>query len=271
MKIGVIVGLYDDMQKKFEETMALGFSYCQISSWDHSRMTEENADMIKKACEKTGMTVSSFWCGLPGPAAWNFIEGPLTLGFVPVEYRYARVEAMKHGVEFAAQAGIKQIVTHAGFIPEDPNDEKYTGMIAAMRPIIRHCKKYGVRFLFETGQETPVTLKRTIEDLGGEMLGINLDTGNLILYGKANPADALDVFGEYVYDLHAKDGFYPTDGRALGKEAALGEGRADFPRIMAKLKKLDYKGPITIEREISGEQQTKDILKAKAILESLMK
>jgi sugar phosphate isomerase/epimerase len=125
-------------------------------------------------------------------------------------------------------------------------------------------------FLFETGQETPTTLLRAIEDLGGENVGINFDTGNIILYGKGNPVDALDVFGQYVRDFHCKDGFYPTDGRRLGAERALGEGKVDWPKHIKKLKELNYDGPMTIEREISGEKQTEDILKAKQLLEGLL-
>lgn len=46
---------------------------------------------------------------------------------------------------------------------------------------------------------------RCFEKVGMDNLGVNLDTANLILYGKANPVDSLDVFGEYVYNLHAKE------------------------------------------------------------------
>ena len=92
----------------------------------------------------------------------------------------------------------------------------------------------------------------------------------MILYGKANPIDALDVFGEYVRDVHAKDGCYPTNGRELGAEKPLGEGKVNFPRFIARLKEIGYDGPLTIEREISGEQQKKDILLAKKMLEELI-
>ena len=97
-------------------------------------------------------------------------------------------------------------------------------------------------------------------------VGVNLDPANLILYGKANPVDALDTIGTYVRDVHAKDGCYPTDGRALGRETALGEGQVNFPALIAKLKTLGYDGPVTVEREIDGEQQIADILKAKKLL-----
>ena len=109
---------------------------------------------------------------------------------------------------------------------------------------------------------------RFIEEVGTGNLGINLDTANLILYGKANTVDALEVFGKYVRNTHFKDGLYPTCGKELGREVALGEGRANVPGIVKKLKELGYTGPYVIEREISGDQQIADIASAKALLES---
>ena len=70
--------------------------------------------------------------------------------------------------------------------------------------------------------------------------------------------------------MHAKDGLYPTDGKHLGREMPLGEGKVDFPRLIAKLREVGYDGSLTIEREISGEQQLKDILRGKALLEELI-
>ena len=136
------------------------------------------------------------------------------------------------------------------------------------------CKENGQNFLFETGQETPVTLKRAIQDIekavGKGNVGINLDPANLIMYGKANPVDALEVFGEYVMGIHGKDGKYPTDGNHLGDEVPLGQGKVNYPAFVAKLKEIGYQGDITIEREISGEEQKKDIRMAKELLDKLI-
>ena len=113
----------------------------------------------------------------------------------------------------------------------------------------------GQYFLFETGQETPVTMLRTIQAIGTDNIGINYDTANLILYGKANAVDALDVFGQYIMDTHLKDGCYPTDGMKLGKQVQLGEGRANLPAIVDKLETLGYTGPYTIECELKGDDK----------------
>ena len=60
---------------------------------------------------------------------------------------------------------------------------------------------------------------------------------------------------------------YPDAGHSFGKETPLGQGHVDFPAFIAGLKNCGYDDIITIEREISGEQQIKDIQTAKALLE----
>jgi hypothetical protein len=68
------------------------------------------------------------------------------------------------------------------------------------------------------------------------------DLANLILYGKANPVDAIGLLGPYVQGIHAKDGLWPTDPQRLGEEVPIGKGKVDFPRIIARLKEVDYRG-----------------------------
>ena len=111
---------------------------------------------------------------------------------------------------------------------------------------------------------------RCFEKVGCSNLGVNLDTANLILYGKANPVDALDVFGRYVRNLHAKDGCYPTDGHNLGQETKIGQGKVDFYALFAKLRELGYDSYVTIEREINGSQQIIDILESREYLQRII-
>ncbi|MEA5064466.1 MAG: sugar phosphate isomerase/epimerase family protein, partial [Eubacteriales bacterium] len=200
----------------------------------------------------------------------DFYEGQLTLGLVPAAYRDRRTETLLKGSDFAQKLGVRLLVTHAGFLPENPYAPEYQGVLTALRAVAARCARNGQCFLFETGQETPVTLCRVIEDLGMDNLGVNLDPANLLMYGTANPCDALGLLGKYVMGVHCKDGVYPTDGRTLGEEKALGEGAVDFPKLIGLLKAMGYSGDYTIEREISGEEQKRDILKAKALLERLI-
>ena len=271
MKIGVLIVIRDrDVEKQFKQLSELGFSSCQITCWNHSILDEALAKDIKASAEKYGIDISTVWIGWSGPCAWNFTEGPAVLGIVPPEYRYDRMRELCHGSDFAKMLGAKQIATHFGFLPESPADAQYTPLLCAIRYLADYCKANGQYLLFETGQETPTTILRFIEDSGRDNLGVNLDPANLIMYGKANPVDAVEVIGKYVRDVHAKDGKYPTSGKELGPETALGEGKVNYPAFVAALKAVGYDGPLTIEREIEGDEQTRDILNAKKMLEALI-
>jgi sugar phosphate isomerase/epimerase len=262
MDIGVMNSLRNDVEGNlFQHVAGFGLNVCQLVNWNPDLWTRELAQRVVRDSKASGVRVCALWTGVPGPAKWNMVEGHTTLGLVPPEYRAMRVEALKKGADFAKQIGVPAIITHCGFIPEEPTHPYYEGTIAAIRDIAAYCKKLRLGFWFETGQETPVTLLRAIEDIGTGNLGINLDPANLILYGKGNPIDALDVFGKYVRNIHAKDGLYPTTGRELGHEVAVGKGCVRFPEFLKKLHKIGFRGELIIEREISGAQQTKDIRK----------
>jgi len=109
------------------------------------------------------------------------------------------------------------------------------------------------------GEGTPVVLLRTIERVGMDNIGVNLDPANLIMYGKGNPVDALDVIGPYVRNVHVKDGLYPTNGDRLGHEVRVGEGKVNFPAFLSRLSDIGFAGELIIEREISGAEQDRDI------------
>lgn len=272
MKIGVCVNFneIDVMSKKFKDLKSEGFDNCQLISWKPELWTDENLKILKNLTEENGITISAFWCGWEGPCVWNFYDGQITLGLVPPEYRTMRIKNLCDGADFAHRLGVKNVVTHMGFIPENPNDPQFAPFCVAVRQVAEHLKKNGQYLLFETGQETPVTMLRCFEKVGMDNLGVNLDTANVILYGKANPVDALDVFGKYVMNIHAKDGLYPTNGHDLGSEVRIGDGKVDFKALFKRLKELGYDSYVTIEREIEGKQQTEDIRYAKKYLESII-
>ena len=270
MKVGVIISITNDMDAEFKKVHDLGLSTCQLAGWEQGRFTDQNAQQIVAASRKYGVEITAFWCGWEGPAVWDLIDGPLTLGLVPPAFRQDRLKMLMRGADFSVKIGVKDMVTHVGFIPENPNDPDYKSLVTVLRYLASYCRQRELHFLFETGQETPVTVLRAIEDIGLDNVGVNLDPANLILYGKGNPVDALDVFGRYVRGVHAKDGMYPTSGRFLGKEVALGAGKVNVPALVAKLAALGYDGALTIEREISGDEQVKDIQMAKSMLEKLI-
>ncbi len=265
---------YDGLEAKFRDLVSIGLYTCQLNCYFAHNYTDENALKIKALAEKYGVEITAFWCGAAldeGPCYWNALDGPLSIGIAAPEYRERRIENLLKGARFAKTMGVDKVITHVGFISEYPGTSEFRSLALALKYVLKNFKAMGQTFLFETGQETPITLLRMIEAIDmDDYIGINLDPSNLITYGKGNPIDALTVFGKYVKGVHAKDGNYPTYKGTGGNEVPIGEGMVDFPRFIAKLREVGYDGPLTIEREITGEQQRIDIIKAKEYLEKLI-
>jgi sugar phosphate isomerase/epimerase len=270
METGVVLGYGKDFPANLAWCAANGIFTCQLGVGP-DELTRETADVINGLCKQHGMRITALVGAWSGPTEWNLAYGPATLGIVPAAYRAIRIKELEACARFAAILGVGDICTHLGFIPENAGDPLYVEVAAAVRHLTGYYKNYGIRLNMETGQETPVTLLRVIHDVKADNLGINFDPANLLMYGKANPIDALSIIGKYINGVHAKDGEYPMDGYSLGEEKPLGQGKVDIPRFIQALKGLGYNGPITIEREISGEQQKKDILAANRMLLELIK
>ncbi len=275
-KIGIIQNLkwfFDETEKDLLDQMAeAGLDSVQVLANDISLdlMTEENAEKLLKMTEGK-LEITSFWAGWSGPNIWNFVDGPATLGLVPDAYRAMRLEELKKGAEFAHRLGVCNMATHVGFVPEQPCYQGYRELVSAVRYIAEYCDKLGLNFNFETGQETPVTLMRLFSDVGADNLGVNLDPANLILYGRGNPVDALDIYGDKIRGVHVKDGDYPSgDFHELGKERVVGEGSVNYPVFLPKLLKNGYKGDLYIEREITGAERAEDVKKTIKYIKSLM-
>ncbi len=269
MKLGLIVGVSDDPKESFERVLEVGIPTCQLSCTAERMIDRMDPEKIRRAADEVGIEITSFFLLFEGQV-FNLKDGPATMGLVAVPYREKRLKLAKEFSDMVRDMGVNSITSHVGFIPDDPNDPVYISFIDVMKELAEHCAKNGQIFCFETGQELPSTLKRTIRDVGTGNLGINLDPANLILYGKADPLDAVEIFGEYVRGMHAKDGVWPNRDEYLGHETPLGEGRVRFHLLMPRLKEKGFRGPVTIEREITGPQQKIDILRAKEMLEPLI-
>jgi L-ribulose-5-phosphate 3-epimerase len=267
LRLGLIIGIGRDPDAAMAKVYDLGLPTCQV----YVEVIEDSlAGRLRRALDKYQIEAISLVVGGPGKEVWDFYEGPVTIGLVPRETREPRIAHLKKASDFAKQCGIEAVQTHCGFIPENPNDPIYKETVAAMREVAGYCQRNGQNFRYETGQETPITLVRAIQDVGLDNQGVNFDLANLILYGKANPVDAIELLAPYVQGIHAKDGLWPTNPKELGQEVPIGRGRVDFPRIIARLKEMKYRGAVTIEREISGPRQMEDVRASKAYLEKLI-
>ena len=271
MELGLLIAPFGAPEERIRRVREIGFSNCFLSLDGYiGAFTPDLGRQFGDLLAKYRLTATTVEVVGPGPLEWNFTRGPATIGLVPPGTRASRIDALCQVSDFAKQLGIPQVQTHCGFIPENPEDPLYPGTVDAIREVARHCQANGQYFLMETGQETPTTMSRMIRDVAMPNLAVGLDTANLILYGKANPVDAVDILGPHIRSIHAKDGRWPTDPNELGKEVLIGQGLVDFRQVFTKLHRLGYAGAVTIERETSGPQQIEDVRQEKLYLERIL-
>jgi L-ribulose-5-phosphate 3-epimerase len=274
LPLGVMTNLGKDPLTALQKVKEMGFTTCQLANppdeYIYGERAEELTQDVKKSIKKTGIHISAVFIMYKGHI-WNLVDGPRTIGLVPEETRAVRVVHACRVSNWAKKIGVKTVTSHMGFIPADPASLIYKGFIETMKAFVGFCGANGQTFAFETGQEPPDVLRRTIDDIGLNNVGVNFDCANLILYGMGRPLDGIKAFGEFVVNTHCKDGIWPQTPGQMGREVPIGEGEVNFQEVIPSLYAIGFRGPLTIEREISGEQQIQDILNAKRLLEEIKK
>lgn len=270
--LGVVIAPFSAPEEQLRTVHELGFTNCFLSMDKYiGSFTPSLASQYRDLLAKYQLTATAIEVVGPGPLQWNVRQGPSTIGLVPPGTRAARIDALSQASNFAKQVGISQVQTHCGFIPANPGDPFYQQAVEAIRTVAKNCQDNGQSFLMETGQETPITMLRAIQDVNMPNLGVGFDTANLVAYGNGNPVDAVDILGPHVMSVHAKDGLWPTDPYRFGTEVLIGTGVVDFKQVFTKLHRLGYQGAISIEHENAGAKQMEDIRQEKVYLDRVIR
>jgi sugar phosphate isomerase/epimerase len=207
--------------------------------------------------------VTSVVCCYKGEDYANIERVHETVGFTVPKYRTERIARTKEISKFGNELGVSAVSCHIGFIPADRHSALYIELRDLTRELCDACAAYGQDFVLETGQESAEVLLGFIGDVERTNLKINFDPANMILYGSGDPIAALALLADHVLSVHCKDGLAPAPGLGLGREVALGDGEVVFPAFLAQLKKMNYTGLLTIEREEPDPQtRATDIRKA---------
>lgn len=200
-----------------------------------------------------------------------------------------RIDEVKRMFDLCLDMDCTILTNHIGRVPADPAHPRYAVMVDAMQRIDRLGRESGCRLAIETGPETPATLKRFLDDIGGSNIGINFDPANLKMVMDVDAAEGVRTLGSHILHTHAKDGrIYKFMGgeevygifcdggiedlQKLGdyfEEVPLGEGDVNWDGYIKALDEVGYQGYFTIEREC-GADPAADIRLAVAFLRKLL-
>lgn len=269
LALGVMTGMREGALKSLQAVQELQIPTVQVS-YPQALHTADGVAEVLSAVRETGVEITTVFCGFAGESYADIPTVRDTVGLVPEATRAERVAKIGRISQFAQEIGVPRVAAHIGFIPDDASDARYPQLVQTMRDVCDEVASRGQVFSLETGQETAAALKQFIGDVGKNNLRVNFDPANMILYGVDKPIEALEVLSPYIESVHCKDGTWPTEPDQLGHETPLGQGAVDIPRWLETLIQTGYRGPLTIEREISGEQQKRDIATARDLLNSLV-
>ena len=187
-----------------------------------------------------------------------------TGGIVPDQHWAENQKIVTKGAQLTKELGGTYMSLHAGFLDEsDPVAyKKYVERVTWMRD---ECAKYGVKVIFESGQETAEDLAKFMKEVPG--VGINFDPANMILYAKGEPLAALKTLMPWIVQVHVKDALLTRKPGTWGTEVPWGDGEVGGKTFLAELEKLGYKGNYVVERE-AGDRRADDI---KLAIERLVK
>lgn len=184
-----------------------------------------------------------------------------TGGFVPDDLWPMRRALSRECAKLAVELGIKMVSTHIGFVPR-ASEPGYQKIVDRTRTVADDFAALGVDLLAETGPEPAEEMRQFMDEVAAPNFFVNFDPANMILYGGADPIEAVRILGPHIRHVHLKDAkVSPSPGTEWGTEVPFGDGDVNPPAFFNALQEINYTGPLVIERE-AGEDRMADVRKA---------
>jgi sugar phosphate isomerase/epimerase len=165
--------------------------------------------------------------------------------------------------ECAAAAGAKHISAHF----------KVDTFMTAVPRTAKLCKEFGIKIGIHTHGGymfggSPDVIQYLL-DLGGEMIGVNLDTAWCMQIGpnRGNPVQWVEQFGPRIHGVHYKDFVFEKNG--AWKDVVVGTGSLDLPAFVQALDAAGFDGMAVIEYEADVDNPVPALTKCVAKMREL--
>ncbi len=276
--IGVVLDCFPgSLKERLSLAEKLGLKGVQVYGIEGEispEMTVSARAEFKKELADRGLTLSA-------------VCGDLGHGFFDPEHNKENIERSKRILELAKELGTQVVTTHIGVVPKDPSHPRYGIMQDACGQLAEYANQLGSHFAIETGPEPADVLRKFLDTLPSDGVGVNLDPANLHMCFNCDAAEAVRILRPYIVHTHAKDGVYkkfcdpeimygilpfPADYQEEDycEEVPLGQGGVNWKEYLSALGGIGYRGFLTIERE-TGDDPAGDIRIAADFLRAQMK
>lgn len=276
--IGVVLDCFPgSLKERLSLAEKLGLKGVQVYGIEGEispEMTVSARAEFKKELADRGLTLSA-------------VCGDLGHGFFDPEHNKENIERSKRILELAKELGTDVVTTHIGVVPKDSSHPRYGIMQDACGQLAEYANQLGSHFAIETGPEPADVLRKFLDALPSDGVGVNLDPANLHMCFNCDAAEAVRILKPYIVHTHAKDGVYkkfcdseimygilplPADYQEEDycEEVPLGQGGVNWKEYLSALDGIGYRGFLTIERE-TGDDPAGDIRMAADFLRAQMK
>ena len=255
----------NDLDDLLAKLRATGIPRVQLAL-DPLRESPKKWENIRTRFSEQGVSIVSGMFGCEGEDYSTLQSIELTGGIAPDATWERNWKNIQATAALSQELGLKLITFHAGFVPHEPQDKNFIKMLCRLNEVADIFERAHIEVGLETGQETAPALSTLLQKLNRRNVVVNFDPGNMILYGKGNPVDALQVLGRHIRQVHVKDAIATKVAGTWGEEVPVGRGQVDWKRFFTRLNELEFRGPVVIEREACN-QRIEDIRQAKRVVE----
>lgn len=212
-------------------------------------VSEPRCREIRREAEEMGIRIETLATG----AYW---QKPLSSPDPAV--RREAIEFTREYLRVAAWIGAKAVLVIPGVVavpwdpkvPPVPYAAAWRHATDSIRRLVPLAEKLGVTIALENVWSwflaDPVALREFVDQFRSRRVGVYLDVGNILINGF--PEHWIEILGRRIAAVHVKNFSRQDCGGTLhGFGDDLLKGDANWPAIVAALRKIRYAGPVTAE------------------------
>jgi len=230
VKVGM-VQVPGGLPEKMKTLKELGFDGIELNS-----PGGPSADEVASAKEQSGLPVH----GVVDSIHWK-----IRLSDPSAEIRQQGLEGLQTAMRASKSYGGTSVLLVPGRVTDDATyDQCWERSIEQIKKALPLAKELGIQILLENVWNDfltdPKETARYIDEIDSDMVGAYFDVGNTVRYSP--PHEWVPVLGKRIKKLDIKD-----YGKGKGFGAKLLEGDVDWPKVMAALREIDFRGWATAE------------------------
>jgi len=229
-----------EIEKQFEGLKKLGIKHFEIRGVNGSNVSELTLDAAKEVyalAQSYGINASS----IGSPIGKILITDPME----------PHLELLKHVIEIAKIFKTPYIRVFSFYIPNDANPEDFRDeVISRMKAMVKIAEENNVILLHENEKgiygSVASRCKEILDAVNSPNLRAVFDPANFVECNQKTFPEAYGLLKDYIVYMHIKD------ATAQKKIVPAGKGIGCVEKILAALKKADYRGFVSLEPHLGS-------------------